>query len=109
MIDLSKALVKTKQVDRDTIATKILYDFKYDKFYVLIDKVRYEVNAYDFNRYKTVYSKPVNKKQEPWTKRTVTLNPDNYSTIGLWWSTYKHNQKVRGVISGKIFIVTKFN
>lgn len=108
MIDFSKGVVPVKKIDRSTHIGKVYYSHKYDKFYVLFNKVKYKTNAYEFDKFKILYSKPTNDNYEHWTKKEVKLdNPERYEIVSKWWSTVKDRQNVRGIIENDNFIITK--
>lgn len=108
ILGANKAVVKTKVIDKTTVEGVVFYNSKKDEFKILYNKNSYNVQAYDFDRFSTLYSKPTNKKIDAWTKKIDKhIKPEYQSRVSMYWSTLKPNQKVRGNIINGEFIIKK--
>ena len=94
---------------RDGLSSGVV-QYNQDEFKILANGKLYEVDAYNYDDYKSLYSLPANNEQEDWTSIKSEISNDNSNTdkIKLYWSTLKPDLKVRGIIFKDKFVVKKW-
>jgi hypothetical protein len=108
-MDFNRGIVKAKSkiVDGLTLAL-ISYNNKTDTFKaVLSNGNKLDVNAYEFDRYTTIYSKPSNSEYEHWSSKRCNIPDYNFNVASLFWSTIKDRMKVKGIVKDGMFILKK--
>jgi hypothetical protein len=104
-MDFVKALLDSN----DSVYISAIAKYEDSKFTVTIKGINYTV-VYNIAKFTTLYSLPTNTIHPAWTKRIVKSipRPDIASKA---WAPIKHNQRIKGTISGTNFILkpVKFN
>jgi hypothetical protein len=98
-MDFVKALLDSN----DSIYVSGIAKYENDKFTVTIKNIKYNV-VYNIAKFIVLYSLPTNTIHPHWTKRIVKSIP-RPDIAAKAWSPIKHNQRIKGTISGTNFIL----
>lgn len=96
-----------KNYNKSRPSTNHLVKYINNEFKVKVRGKLYDVDGYDFDKSKYVYSKPNNDAYDKWTKLGNNINNDNkaINIIKKVWATLYDGMKVKGKIINDKFIV----
>jgi len=106
-MDFNRGVIKANSKTRDGFTLAII-SYKDDTFKAITSNGnKLDVNAYEFDKYTTIYSKPSNSEYEHWSSKRCNVPDYNFNVASLFWATFKNRMKVKGIIKDELFIVKK--